>query len=436
MTYVRHTLLLTLGLLLVAAPLSGCDGVGSSGSDENTGDDADEDAPTAPAAPSNLSASAQDGAAALTWEPVDAADTYNVYRSATETDSASGDPLATDVADAEYTDGTAQNGQVYHYRVTALTDTLESDGSDEVEVEMPAADPGGGDDTDGSESWTRVKTNTDNTIHDVAYTTEGAYAVAGGGVLLERRDTTWAKVLTDGPSSNGNDLFGLDVTADGTHLWLVGASGAIGEYDVTTGSLTDRSAPMDVTNNFTDVAVTGQSGSARVTVTGASGKVYYSASNGESGTWKSVTPGSGAAVRAVDFYAGTEGHIVDGNQSVFATTDGKTWPKTGISDADVGFEGVDSDAADDVWVVGGSGTVFHWDGSSWSTTTAGEPTLVDVVVAEDDQSGFAVGNSGAVFAYDGSAWARQETPTGQNLTAVVQGDPAIAVGAGGTILER
>jgi hypothetical protein len=407
--------------------------MGNSDADEDDSDGMD-DTPTAPAAPSGVDTNVQEGAVELTWNAVDEADSYNVYRSTTETDSATGEPLEAGVSEPQYTDQDVENGQVYYYRVTALNDTLEGDGSVEVFAEMPAASPGEDDGND--DRWTRVKSATDNTIHDVAYTSNGAYAVAGGGILLERRDSSWVKVLTDGPSSNGNDLFGLDVTADGTHLWLVGSSGAIGEYDVTTGSLTDRSGPMDVTNNFTSVAVTGESGTARVTITGASGKVYYSAENGESGTWEAVTPGSGAELLAVDFYAGTEGHVVDGNQTVFATADGETWSKTGIADADVGFQGVDSDAADDVWVVGGSGTAFHWDGEEWTPTDLGEPRLVDIEVAADDQSGYTVGVSGAVFSFDGSDWTRQETPTEQNLESIVRGEPAIAVGAGGTILER
>ena len=186
----------------------------------------------------------------------------------------------------------------------------------------------------------------------------------------------------------------------------------------------------------TDVAVTGQSGSARVTVTGASGKVYYSASNGESGTWDDVTPGSGAGLRAVDFYAGTEGHLLDGNQSVYATTDGKTWSRTGIADADVGFQGIDADASDDVWVAGGGSMVFHWNGSNWTPTNLGDAGLMDIEVAEDDQRGYTAGKSGAIYVFDGSDWTRQETPTGQNLMSIIQGAPAIAVGTSGTVLER
>lgn len=289
------------------------------------------------------------------------------------------------------------------------------------------ADPG---------TWTLVRSATDNTIYDVAMTTDGAYAVAEGGLLLRRQQDTWEVVINDGPSSNGSDLFGLAVTGDGSTLWFVGASGAVGEYDVTTGSLTDHSGFMDVTNNFRDVAVTGDPGSANVYVSGASGKAYYSFGDGDSGTWNSVTPGNGSELRAIDFFGPRSGALVDANQTVFNTSDGSTWSRIGIADANVSFYGVDADASDDAWVVGGGGTVYQWNGSQWSPNSIGEPTLRDIEVSGADDSGLAVGGSGAVFSHDGTEWTREDTPTGQNLQAVVRGDLSIAVGADGTVLEK
>jgi len=408
----------------MAVPL-GCDSAGPPNGEND-------DDPAPPSAPTSLNATVDNGTVELTWDGVSDTDAYNVYRSTAPTDSAAGEPLATGVSSPQYTDDTAANGATYYYRVTAVTGDRESDASSEATVEMPVAEPGGGAD----DAWTRVKSTVDNTIYDVARTTEGAYAVAGGGILLKRQDTSWVKVLNDGPSSNGNDLLALAATDDGEHLWFVGASGAVGEWDVTTGSLVqDHSGPNDSGSNFQDVAVTGPSDDATIHAVGASGQVFVSTDDGA--TWNASTPGNGSALRAIDTYEAGSGHLVDANQSVFETTDNwSSRTKTGIADADVGFYGVDSDATDDVWVAGGSGTLFHWTGSAWSTTNAGEPDLADVEVAGNDQSGFAVGNSGAVFAYDGSAWTRQETPTGENLTSVIQGDPAIAVGASGTVLER
>ena len=206
--------------------------------------------------------------------------------------------------------------------------------------------------------WTVAETTTGGTLYDVVRTANGIYAVGTGGVVLRRSEVGWTKLLDDGPTGNGNDLYGADVTDDGEALWFVGASGAIGEYDILSGVLDDHSAPMDVTNNFNDVSVRGAPGSANVYVAGDSGKIYSSFDDGATGTWDYTTPGSGAAVNAIDFHGPRSGHAVDGNQTVFATDDGSTYDRLGIENANYNFYGVDSNGFDDVTVSGGGGSVY------------------------------------------------------------------------------
>jgi hypothetical protein len=282
--------------------------------------------------------------------------------------------------------------------------------------------------------WTVVETPTGTTLHDVADTAAGAYAVGGGGVALRKTAAGWETVFDGGPTGNGNNLYGADVTDDGKRLWTVGASGAIGEYDVETGVLVDRSAPNDVTNNFNDVSVTGEAGSANVYVAGDSGKIYASFENGVEGSWDSTTPGSGSAIQAIDFFGSRSGHAIDGNQTVFATDDGGTYDKIGLADADVSLYGLDSDAFDDIWLAGGNGTAFEYVDTQWVSASTNDTQLLDIVV--DDGSGITVGGGGDIYVYDGEKWEPSATPAGDNLKAVVRGSVDIAVGAGGTVLER
>jgi photosystem II stability/assembly factor-like uncharacterized protein len=422
-------------LAAIALPLAGCD---------SSGANSDEDPSGSLTAPSNVTATAQsDGTVDLSWDGVSAAAEYNVYRSTSPINDVSGTPEITGATSTMVTDYETSGGTTYNYRVTSIDGGTESSLSSSQTVTTKTVSGGGGGGGGSSQSWTSAATTgTDNTINDVAVTSAGAYAVADGGILLKRTgDEEWKKVLQNGPSSNGNNLLGIAVTDDGEHLWLVGASGRIGEWEVTTGSLVeDHSAPNSVTNDFAAVTVTGDSEAADVQIADKSGKVLYSTDDG--GSWTQVTPGSGSALRAIDTYASQKGHLVDANQSVFKTTDGGgTWNKTGIMNANVTFYGIDSDATDDVWVAAGNGVVYRWDGSTWSDNSIGQSDLKDLEVAGDDNSGYAVGGSGTVFAYDGS-WTSQSTPTTENLNAVVlkttdvPATPAIAVGAGGTILER
>lgn len=117
---------LVLGLSLAGL---GCD---SGGSNEDTSVD---DEPTAPAAPSGLTATSGNAEVGLEWNAVSEANSYNVYRSTSSTSGASGDPMESGVSSESYTDDSAQNGTTYYYRVTAVSsDGLESDASGEEEV--------------------------------------------------------------------------------------------------------------------------------------------------------------------------------------------------------------------------------------------------------------------------------------------------------------
>jgi len=119
--------------------LPACSGGGSNGGGENGGS-----GPTAPAAPSGLSATSQDGAIGLEWGGVSGADTYRIYRSTSSGVDASGSPLNTGIGSADYVDESAENGTKYYYVVTAVAseggDSAESDPSGEVEA-TPFSDP-------------------------------------------------------------------------------------------------------------------------------------------------------------------------------------------------------------------------------------------------------------------------------------------------------
>lgn len=132
-SHIRPLQILSLSVLLVGlwAVGGGCTGAGSNGG-------SDEDVP----APSNLTATSGDSEISLTWDAVDGADAYNVYRATSPTDDAQGEPQYVDISSPNHTDTGAENGTAYYYRVTAVDeDGNESDASGEVKKTPFSAPP-------------------------------------------------------------------------------------------------------------------------------------------------------------------------------------------------------------------------------------------------------------------------------------------------------
>ncbi|WP_103027603.1 fibronectin type III domain-containing protein [Salinibacter altiplanensis] len=102
--------------------LTGCDGGGSSADP--------------PSPPSNVEATAQDGAVALTWDGGASTSEYNVYRATSPGVGTSGAPVNGNdpIGPSEFTDDSVKNGTLYYYRVTAVGEGGESNPSAEVSV--------------------------------------------------------------------------------------------------------------------------------------------------------------------------------------------------------------------------------------------------------------------------------------------------------------
>ncbi len=292
----------------------------------------------------------------------------------------------------------------------------------------------------GAADWTSETTPTDDNLNDVVHASDGAYAVGDEGYLLNRtEDGDWQVVLEDGPEGDSNDLRGIGVTDDGNAVWFVGVSGAIGEYDVTTDTTTDHSDTDEgVTNNFNDVAVTGDAGDGSVYIVDDAGEIHHTFNNGDE--WDTGNePGGGDALTGVDFHDERAGHAVDENQNVFATDDGETWNDIGIQDTSLSFTDVDSNAEDDVWVSTDTETVFSYDGTDWEDedVSGDSQTLNGIVICPcEGDTGFAVGDGGGVFHLDEGTWDEGNTDTGNNLQGVTESGPHIAVGDNGTAILR
>ena len=99
--------------------------------------------------------------------------------------------------------------------------------------------------------------------------------------------------------------------------------------------------------------------------------------------------------------------------------------------------GVWGSSATDVFAVGDSGTILHYDGSAWSAMSSGTTNDLAGVWGSSATDVFAVGAGGTILHYDGSAWSAMSSGTTNDLAGVwgSSATDVFAVGDGGTILH-
>src|SRR5437773_667089 len=91
----------------------------------------------------------------------------------------------------------------------------------------------------------------------------------------------------------------------------------------------------------------------------------------------------------------------------------------------------------DVFAVGDDGSIWHYDGTSWTAQPSGTTQVLYGVWGSGRKDVFAVGTGGTILHYDGTSWTVQPSGTPQDLYGVwgSGGTEVFAVGADGTILH-
>jgi hypothetical protein len=117
--------------------------------------------------------------------------------------------------------------------------------------------------------------------------------------------------------------------------------------------------------------------------------------------------------------------------------DGTTWSSAVAGDGDSPtLFSLWGSGPGDVWAVGASGAVLHWDGAAWATQAAAGVD-VNTVWGLGPGDLWLVSANGVVLHGDGETWARSDTGAATNLVGL-WGSPSAglwAVGAGGTALH-
>jgi photosystem II stability/assembly factor-like uncharacterized protein len=91
----------------------------------------------------------------------------------------------------------------------------------------------------------------------------------------------------------------------------------------------------------------------------------------------------------------------------------------------------------DGWAVGYAGTIFHYNGTAWTTVNSPTSAILLSVFMVSATDGWIVGYGGTILHYNGHIWESFASPTSANLRSIFMdsAEEGWAVGENGTILH-
>jgi cysteine-rich repeat protein len=125
-----------------------------------------------------------------------------------------------------------------------------------------------------------------------------------------------------------------------------------------------------------------------------------------------------------------------GSTGIITHYDGNSWNPMS-SNVSVNLNGIWGSGVNDIFAVGDSGTILHYDGNSWNTMNSGTTLYLAGVWGTASNNVYAVGSSGTILHYDGSSWSAMSS----NVTKTLKGihgrneNDIYAVGLTGTIVH-
>jgi len=241
-------------------------------------------------------------------------------------------------------------------------------------------------------------------------------------MLLKKKDATEFSPLATGIQSNLNGLWGMAVGS----LFAVGEGGLIVAFDG--GGWTQQFDAKLVPGDFK--AIHG-SGAQTIWAVGTKG----SAAHFDGTTWQPGDLG-GADANAV-YIADVLNGWAGTTSGLYRMQDGATWTPYFESGLSINALGLHGSGPDDVWAVGMTGKIAHWDGKSWKMVPSGTSIALRAVHALSPGEAWAVGEAGQILKWNGAKWSPVASPVKTTLTSVhaLGGSDVWVAGAKGVILH-
>ncbi|MDP6942649.1 MAG: hypothetical protein QF464_00745 [Myxococcota bacterium] len=272
-----------------------------------------------------------------------------------------------------------------------------------------------------------IESPTGATLRDV-YTADGEtfWAVGDGSVIVKGEGQVWTMAST--PPLKGHFY---SVHGNGPdNIYAVGQAGQVVHYDGTAWSVASN-VPASVAT--LDLKAVWVDDTGTVTITGKDGLILQgSIASGFTHFGNLFIGGS------LDGAWGVDG------ERVLVGENSQIWHHVGSWNQDTPIpttqhlRDVWGPAANDLWAVGLTGVLNHWDGTAWTKFEGPTGSSLEAIWGRASDDIYAAGASGTILKFNGEDWTVIASQTDKNLRDVFgfPGGDVWAVGSLGTIMRR
>jgi photosystem II stability/assembly factor-like uncharacterized protein len=278
-----------------------------------------------------------------------------------------------------------------------------------------------------SSGWLEHGSPTTKDINAVTFINDNSgWAVGYWGEILRYRNGRW-NIFFTWPTEYFQDVsfgtanFGIAVGYRG--------SGAVFNGRVW------RSASIETTRNIYGVAIPPGQNSVAWAV-GERGRVFRW-TGGVNGAWSNWDIGTLAVLHDVHFSSANDGWLCGNNGKIFHFAESK-WSAVNAATT-TNFHAIHALSENNVWAGGGNGQIFHYEGVSWVRVASPTTAAIREMAFTGPTDGWAVCDGGTILHYDGVGWQKYpiKPPTSENFSGLYMVDArhGWAVGTKGIIYE-
>jgi hypothetical protein len=271
-------------------------------------------------------------------------------------------------------------------------------------------------------SWTTLDTPFTLTMNALWGESAASLVAVGSTAAWHGQGTSAQPALIATPQENITSVWG----SGSDDIYVVGLRDLVMHYDGSTWSTLDV---VPCASQFC-YFLSDVSGSGPDDVYIVSGGLVL---HRDASTWTEI-PSAGAPISDVWSAEPAHAYLV-GASGMIRHADGQVLtPMT--SPVTVPLFDVDGRAWDDVWAVGGQGTVVHYDGASWSVVAIDTVADLYSVLVLDDGTVVVGGTGGVVRQRSGTTWIPLDLPGPSSVNGLFGSDPADLFAVSGGLLHH